>query len=206
MGASMSGSGDAERKAKSLTAMATKMKKFAVQVVRATAFGIANDAKKTFVGNVATDSPGPFGLRPHVRTGRLRSSINARMETADSKVSATVGTNVEYAKFVEFGTKPHIIRPRGAGALAFEPRHATNIWTGKASRAGAARKGRVVSTNIWSGKQTRAHGVVVKSVNHPGSRPHPFLLPNAIVRVRAMKVVLSRGISAIASGKEPTEQ
>jgi len=51
-----------------------------------------------------------------VRTGRLRQSITVRLETE----KVTVGPAVPYAPYVEYGTKPHIIRPVNAKALAFE--------------------------------------------------------------------------------------
>jgi phage gpG-like protein len=56
-----------------------------------------------------------------VRTGVLRSSINNRVNQTATGVTASVGTNVSYAKFHEFGV-PHEweIRPRSARALAFE--------------------------------------------------------------------------------------
>lgn len=51
-----------------------------------------------------------------VRTGRLRQSITTRIETG----KVTVGPTASYAPYVEYGTKPHIIRPVHAKALAFE--------------------------------------------------------------------------------------
>lgn len=45
--------------------------------------------------------------RAVVDTGRLRSSITTRVETW----RAIVGTNVRYAPFVEFGTRPHFPPP-----------------------------------------------------------------------------------------------
>jgi len=51
-----------------------------------------------------------------VRTGRLRQSITVRLDTE----KVTVGPTVSYAPYVEYGTKPHIIRPVRAKALAFE--------------------------------------------------------------------------------------
>jgi HK97 gp10 family phage protein len=48
------------------------------------------------------------GLAP-VDTGRLRSSIKA--DISPSGLSATVGTNVEYAVFVEFGTRRQAAQP-----------------------------------------------------------------------------------------------
>jgi len=54
--------------------------------------------------------------RAPVRTGRLRQSIIVRLETGE----VSVGPTVPYAPYVEYGTKPHIIRPVRAKALAFE--------------------------------------------------------------------------------------
>jgi hypothetical protein len=51
-----------------------------------------------------------------VRTGRLRQSITVQIET--EKVS--VGPTMPYAPYVEYGAKPHIIRPVRAKALAFK--------------------------------------------------------------------------------------
>lgn len=39
----------------------------------------------------------------HVRTGRLRRSITSKVSDNDSGVTATVGTNLSYAAFQEFG-------------------------------------------------------------------------------------------------------
>lgn len=51
-----------------------------------------------------------------VNSGRLRQSLNIQKR---SKFFYTIGTNVKYARWVEEGTKPHIIRVRKARALAF---------------------------------------------------------------------------------------
>ncbi|MEM2177034.1 MAG: HK97 gp10 family phage protein [Archaeoglobaceae archaeon] len=50
------------------------------------------------------------------RTGRLVQSIQKHV----GRLSAQVGTDVEYAIYVEFGTRPHEIRPVHARALRFE--------------------------------------------------------------------------------------
>lgn len=46
-----------------------------------------------------------------VDTGNLRSSITTSVESDGSNVTATVGTNVEYAPFVEYGTKKMSAKP-----------------------------------------------------------------------------------------------
>ncbi|GAB6066019.1 hypothetical protein JCM9492_11110 [Aquifex pyrophilus] len=68
------------------------------------------------------------------RSGFLRSSVVA----FDNKVVA----GAEYAPFVEFGTRPHVILPRRKRALRF----------------------------IKDGKE-----IFAKRVNHPGSKPYPFM-------------------------------
>ena len=54
--------------------------------------------------------------RAPVRTGRLRDSIRV----ARIGRFRLVGPTVPYAPYVEFGTRPHVIRPRRARALRFE--------------------------------------------------------------------------------------
>lgn len=52
-----------------------------------------------------------------VDTGRLRSSIAA--DISSDGLSATIGTDVEYAAAIEFGTVAHTIRPVNGKALHF---------------------------------------------------------------------------------------
>ena len=52
------------------------------------------------------------------RTGKLRRSIRKRVNMA--RLEAEVGPDVEYAVWVEMGTRPHVIRPVRARALRFE--------------------------------------------------------------------------------------
>jgi HK97 gp10 family phage protein len=56
-----------------------------------------------------------------VRTGSLRSSINTRVEEGGGEVTASVGTNVRYARIHEYGgTIPaHPVAAKNARALAF---------------------------------------------------------------------------------------
>ena len=61
-------------------------------------------------------SPAGSELHP---SGWLRSSIEGRVVAAGSDGwVGVVGTGVDYALFVEFGTKPHVIRARNAHVLA----------------------------------------------------------------------------------------
>lgn len=51
------------------------------------------------------------GGGPHVRTGRLRSSISTALGSDAAGVYVDVGSNVEYAGFVELGTRRMTARP-----------------------------------------------------------------------------------------------
>lgn len=83
-----------------------------------------------------------------VDTGRLKNSIKVTVEGDGLLI-----TMVDYGKYVEFGTPPHIIRPVNKQALKFE--------IGKKDRL--EQKGK--NKNI----------VFAKEVKHPGTRPNPFI-------------------------------
>lgn len=51
------------------------------------------------------------GGGPHVRTGRLRSSISTVLGADAESVFCDVGSNVEYAGYVELGTRYMRARP-----------------------------------------------------------------------------------------------
>lgn len=90
------------------------------------------------------------------RTGNLGRTIRLGRVDADSaEVLAGGKLKVGYAAAVEFGTKPHVIRPRRAKVLA---------WGGPRTLAGGLRKG---------GRATHFAG----RVNHPGTRAKPYLVP-----------------------------
>jgi HK97 gp10 family phage protein len=55
--------------------------------------------------------------RAPVDTGRLRSSIVSRTEGGGRSLGYVVGSNVNYAAAVEYGTAPHVIKPKYKRAL-----------------------------------------------------------------------------------------
>lgn len=81
-------------------------------------------------------------------TGELRNSIRVEVEGESIKVHM-----VEYWKYVEYGTPPHIIRPKSKKALHWKEQ-TTGPRGGKASK-----------------------DVFAKKVMHPGTRPQPFVRP-----------------------------
>lgn len=90
------------------------------------------------------------------QTGNLGRTIRIGSMT-DTSVEVKAGgqLNVGYAAAVEYGSRPHVIRPKRAKALA---------WGGPRTLGGRLRSG---------GSPTH----FAKVVNHPGTKPKPFLIP-----------------------------
>jgi len=112
-------------------------------------------AGKPIMGLLAVAAVREQKLLVRVRTGNLRRTIhyeNLGARSVDTVASAP------YAADVEFGTRPHIIRPRNKKALRFAP-GAGSTLSGR-PRAGAA-------------------VVFAKVVRHPGTKPYPFMVPGA---------------------------
>jgi HK97 gp10 family phage protein len=93
------------------------------KVLNNTGFKIETKAK----GNVPVD------------TGHLRRGITTKIGDMEVIVHTS---NIKYARGVEFGTRPHLIKPKNKKAL------------------------------YWKGAKHP-----VKSVNHPGSKAKPYLIP-----------------------------
>lgn len=68
-----------------------------------------------------------------VDTGNLRASIQT---VPDGLAQRLVGTNVEYAPDVEFGTQPHVIEADDAEALRFEGSDGDIVYTKSVNHPG----------------------------------------------------------------------
>ncbi|MGW9299421.1 HK97-gp10 family putative phage morphogenesis protein [Streptomyces cyaneofuscatus] len=78
--------------------------------------GMSDDVKRA-VERTRIDVQNEARRRAPVDTGRLRSSIVSRAETGGRNIGYAVGTNVNYAAAVEYGTAPHVIVPKNGKAL-----------------------------------------------------------------------------------------
>ena len=93
-----------------------------------------------------------------VDTGRLRNSIKVKPYGKGLMIWMA-----EYGKWVEFGSPPHIIKPKNKKALKFEW---TEIGGKRVGRAGRLRMGI---------PKSKSKEVLFKKVKHPGTRPTPFV-------------------------------
>lgn len=92
--------------------------------------------------------------RTPVLTGNLRRSIKrSAVHTAGMVLSGEVEATADYAAAVHEGTRPHVIRPRTATVYGPHP------------------KGAPTALKFSVGGRT----LFRKVVNHPGTRPRPFL-------------------------------
>ena len=101
------------------------------------------------------------------KTGHLGRSILAGRVSDDE---AVVEARTSYAAAVEFGSRPHVIRPKKARILAWPAAEGDNRLSGRA-RKGAAM-------------------VFARKVNHPGSKAQPYLVPAAVKAVGKLRDAL----------------
>lgn len=73
--------------------------------------------RATNVESAAKTFASGTGGGPNVQTGRLRASIRSQLDRDHRGLVARIGSNVEYARYVEEGTGPHRIVPRVKKAL-----------------------------------------------------------------------------------------
>ena len=97
------------------------------------------------------------------KTSNLGRSISVTSLTPRSTTSTA---SANYAAHVEYGTRPHVIRARKGRALRF-PASGVSTRLSGAVRAGEARR-------LGKGAY-----VFRASVNHPGTRPQPYMVPGA---------------------------
>lgn len=100
------------------------------------------------------------------RTGLLQRRIIPGALTNDH---AIVKADTPYAAPVEFGSKPHIIRPKKPGGVL--------AWGGS----------RRLSGRLRSGAQADHFATLV---HHPGAKPHPYLIPGAKKATEGMSDVI----------------
>lgn len=97
-----------------LESLMRKLEAKQAQVKRATKRGITKAClivEAYAKENMTPESPSAPGEAPAVVTGTLRASITHRQEDEEGEAVGIVGTNVAYAKPLEFGTSRMAARP-----------------------------------------------------------------------------------------------
>lgn len=123
------------------------------------------ETPKLILGNVGIRAVREAKLIVPRRTGNLGRTIRIGSHTADYvEIRAGGALQVGYAAYVEYGTRAHEIIPRQASVLA---------WGGERTLGGRLRAG------------SRATHFA-RRVRHPGTKPHPFLVPGLFLALKAL--------------------
>jgi len=112
-----------------------------------------------------------------VDQGRLRNSIKVIPQK-----NGLLIWMADYGKYVEFGTPPHLIKPKSKEALKFE-------WT--------EFKGKRISKKKRLEKgmtKSQATEVFFKQVKHPGTKPNPFI--RTMLSAKLRKIIIEELIKA----------
>lgn len=160
----------------SLGKMAKKIEVEIAEEVNASALKIQSDAKKN----------APLNL------GTLRNSIQLVSTLNNKRLTYTVGTNVPYAPYIEFGTGGKVSIPSGyadfagqfrgkkGGATFKEMLKAIADWVSKKGLAGTysvKTQRRTGSKSNRSSQDMKVAYAIAISILKKGLRPQPFLLP-----------------------------
>jgi HK97 gp10 family phage protein len=136
-----------------------KIKNSLKDEVNASALKIQSDAKK--------NAP--------VNLGSLRNSIYLKEMSDNTKFIYSIGTNVKYAPYIEFGTGGKVNIPAGFSSYASQFKGKKG---GKFKEMVLAIMEWVQKKGIASGKQSKsvAYAIAI-SILRKGLRPQPFLIP-----------------------------
>lgn len=130
---------------------------------------------------VAGDAGAVYARSQHQhtrRTGRLTNSAELKFELRGADDSGSWGYLVNYTPYgayVEYGTKPHKIYPKAAHGMIGPTREGqTRRATGKGPHE------HIVGRGIALRFKVGGRIVFARYVNHPGTRPMPFMYPAAL--------------------------
>ncbi len=109
-----------------------------------------------------------------VDTGILRRSISTRLIKTGNKSIVEIGTNLEYAIMVEFGSSPH-----------FPPIDALEPWVKRVLLNGV---------EAYEGEAKDVAFAVAKSISKWGTQARPFLQPAFEMNIKQIKVSVRQAI------------
>lgn len=97
-------------------------------------FGLVKNAKRIAMQRVVIAGEGLMKREVPVKRGTLRRSVTSRVEQGGNR--GVIGTNLKYARAVNDGSRPHIIKPKRAKALFWQgARHPVKVVHHPGTRA-----------------------------------------------------------------------
>ncbi len=115
---------------------------------------------------------------PNVNTGRLRSSITHRVKQKKDEVQVEVGSNVKYASYLEYGTKPH-----------FPPVYSLSKWV--------ERKIRPKKSDVM-----RITYLIAKKIAMSGTKAYPYLRPAIRSAYDNIDSILKKSLEIVLTEKQ----
>lgn len=113
-------------------------------------------------------------LNVTVDTGYLRMSLSTRLVKEGNKTVVEVGTNVEYAIYIELGTSPHM-----------PPVEALEPWVKRVVLGGV---------ETYDGEAKDIAFAIAKSISKWGTEAQPFLHPAYESNIRNIRVSIKQAI------------
>lgn len=128
------------------------------------------------------------------RTGQLRGTLRRTpVRTSVGEAVSFLEAPAKYASFVESGTAPHEILPRDYHWGSKRARRPTSRVTGRAVSDATMGAGRGKALRFYIGGRV----VFARRVNHPGTKPYPFIGPAYLKMQRLMPVLVDKGFERI---------
>ncbi len=120
-------------------------------------------------------------------SGAYRRSINMQVLKQGKNDVAVIGSHMEYAPYLEEGTRPHIIRPKNGKALAWKSTRAVvKEFRGKGAKKSSG--GEYQKSSRWM--------MFAKYVKHPGTKAK-WILRDAILNIAPFHVpIIMKYLSA----------
>ena len=122
-----------------------------------------------FINGIANDLRNELVTTCPVDIGDLKRSIRVKPSSTGYNIMM-----VKHGLYVEYGTPPHIIRPKNKKALAFAKFGGQRVIRG----------GDVKTKMSFGGKSVITDAVFAKVVHHPGTRPQPFIRTTINTKLR----------------------
>lgn len=121
------------------------------------------------------------------RSGNLSRAVFTKMDTPLSGFVG-IGKEAKYARYLEDGSRPHIILPKNGKYLVFTP------------GAGAIRSSAFVSKRSVA-RIIKQNRVFAKGVNHPGNPPYHFIRLALTMATPGIRQIIADRLQKTATGK-----
>lgn len=173
--------------------------------IRAAAIYLASAIKKHYLS----------GDPVHRRTGNLSRAVFSEM-TGPTSARVAIGSEAPYARYVNDGTRPHVIEAKNGKALAIPNTYAHAIGLNLRREAAAEFGVGVGSQAAWNyAYQTSSRAlqgaslekfVFVRRVMHPGTQPTHFMERALKENTERLRDIVAESVRRAVKNQQPMTQ